>query len=353
MFQGRLFSLIHASATTISAFHIRPRFIINHRFNAAFFRNCANGISRSETSPSQPMSGPATGLRQGRDPASAMVRLVVLSDTHGQHEQLTSQLPAGDILLHCGDFSDQGSIDDARSFVRWLSSLSQYAEKLVIDGNHDRHLAVAPDEEGEAAAAVDERPRDGGCRPMDLDHAMMDLPALFAEAADPSVRLLRDETYVSHRHHGLVVHGSSWQTCEDQAYRAHRPPWGVDVWMVHFPPYLRSGNVMTLSHQTPPWFFEGWRGSREITRLVRDGPIPLCLSGHFHYARGVLQCQPPEWQPDETFATTTVHPTFVNAANCWRSHEDRSRHGVSPPIVIDFNVTTKKVSIVQFDPHPV
>jgi hypothetical protein len=165
---------------------------------------------------------------------------------------------------------------------------------------------------------------------------------------------LRDETYVSHRHHGLVVHGSSWQTCEDQAYRAHRPPWGVDVWMIHFPPYLRSGNVVTLPlsssyHQTPPWFFQGWRGSREISRLVRDGPIPLCLSGHAHFARGVLQCRPPEWHKS---ATVAVHPTFVNAANCWKSHEDRSLHGVSPPIVIDFDVTTKKVSIVQFEPHP-
>ena len=69
-----------------------------------------------------------------------VIRLVVISDTHGEHEMLTSILPQGDILIYCGDFVNKGNVQDAERFVHWLSTLNQYGEKIVIDGNHDRSL---------------------------------------------------------------------------------------------------------------------------------------------------------------------------------------------------------------------
>ncbi len=63
-----------------------------------------------------------------------IVRLVVISDTHGYHDLLTPEMPAGDVLIHCGDFADRDSEENVIEFVKWISKQDQYAEKFVIDG---------------------------------------------------------------------------------------------------------------------------------------------------------------------------------------------------------------------------
>lgn len=48
------------------------------------------------------------------------MRLVVLSDTHGQHDKITD-VPEGDILIHAGDFMNSGTdLLEIISFNRWL-----------------------------------------------------------------------------------------------------------------------------------------------------------------------------------------------------------------------------------------
>lgn len=36
------------------------------------------------------------------------MRIVQISDTHSRHDPLTG-IPEGDVLVHCGDFSDNGT----------------------------------------------------------------------------------------------------------------------------------------------------------------------------------------------------------------------------------------------------
>ncbi len=65
------------------------------------------------------------------------MRLVVLSDTHGFHRGMP-ELPAGDVLIHCGDWSrDCGSRGDLLRFRDWMKE-QPHAEKLVVPGNHDQ-----------------------------------------------------------------------------------------------------------------------------------------------------------------------------------------------------------------------
>ena len=59
-----------------------------------------------------------------------MVRVVAVSDTHGLHDAL-GPLPPGDILIHCGDFTDKGSAAEVASFNRWLGE-QPHAVKLVV-----------------------------------------------------------------------------------------------------------------------------------------------------------------------------------------------------------------------------
>ena len=68
-------------------------------------------------------------------------RLVLISDTHGRHEELV--LPPGDVLVHSGDFvrSHKHCTREAiESFDAWLGRQVQYKARVVIAGNHEKLL---------------------------------------------------------------------------------------------------------------------------------------------------------------------------------------------------------------------
>lgn len=62
------------------------------------------------------------------------MRIVCVSDTHGKHK--LTQVPDGDILVHAGDVTLDGSLGDVDEFNRWLGTLP-HKHKVVICGNHD------------------------------------------------------------------------------------------------------------------------------------------------------------------------------------------------------------------------
>jgi len=73
-------------------------------------------------------------VKRRRVPTETL-RIVCIGDTHGLHRNL--DLPAGDILIHAGDFLVDGrSVEQLDNFDDWLRSLS-FRYKLVIAGNHD------------------------------------------------------------------------------------------------------------------------------------------------------------------------------------------------------------------------
>lgn len=64
-----------------------------------------------------------------------MVKLCIVSDTHGKHESLI--LPNADIIIHCGDMTSMGKEFEIENFFKWFSSLNQFKHKICIAGNHD------------------------------------------------------------------------------------------------------------------------------------------------------------------------------------------------------------------------
>ncbi|MCK5689653.1 metallophosphoesterase, partial [Myxococcota bacterium] len=62
------------------------------------------------------------------------VTLALLSDTHGLHD--TIQVPDADILVHAGDMTNRGSLDDLNRFASWLKELP-HEHKIIVAGNHD------------------------------------------------------------------------------------------------------------------------------------------------------------------------------------------------------------------------
>jgi predicted phosphohydrolase len=73
----------------------------------------------------------AAGRRRSR------TAIVCISDTHGLHREL--EVPAGDLLIHAGDFSfsqNSTALAVMRDFNRWLGELP-HRYKVIIPGNHD------------------------------------------------------------------------------------------------------------------------------------------------------------------------------------------------------------------------
>lgn len=64
-----------------------------------------------------------------------MTKIVCISDTHAEHRLL--DVPDGDILIHSGDFTNQGEHHEVASFANWLDTLP-HKHKIVVPGNHDK-----------------------------------------------------------------------------------------------------------------------------------------------------------------------------------------------------------------------
>lgn len=56
-------------------------------------------------------------------------RIVCISDTHNN----TPKLPAGDVLIHAGDLTNQGSYDELERTVAWLEK-APFEVKIVVAG---------------------------------------------------------------------------------------------------------------------------------------------------------------------------------------------------------------------------
>lgn len=70
-----------------------------------------------------------------------MPRVVFISDTHLAHEDegrrgTMPEIPGGDILVHAGDLTFEGSYYELLRELSWLAALP-HRHKVVIAGNHD------------------------------------------------------------------------------------------------------------------------------------------------------------------------------------------------------------------------
>ena len=63
--------------------------------------------------------------------------ITVISDTHGKHNEITQDVPGGDLLLHAGDISSMGYQHEVQQFCKWFNNVENYGHKIFIAGNHD------------------------------------------------------------------------------------------------------------------------------------------------------------------------------------------------------------------------
>lgn len=63
------------------------------------------------------------------------MRIMHLSDTHGLHRKIKN-MPKADVIIHCGDISNNGTESEVLDFLNWYIELP-YPHKIFVTGNHD------------------------------------------------------------------------------------------------------------------------------------------------------------------------------------------------------------------------
>ncbi|KAJ7636903.1 Metallo-dependent phosphatase-like protein [Roridomyces roridus] len=71
-------------------------------------------------------------LPKPEDDSSPWTRFVLLSDTHSKQ----CAVPDGDVLIHTGDLTNRGTLDELTRTMEWFYALP-HPLKIVIAGNHD------------------------------------------------------------------------------------------------------------------------------------------------------------------------------------------------------------------------
>lgn len=218
------------------------------------------------------------------------VRVVVVSDTHGQHKQV--EVPPGDLLVHCGDWtrsSSSPSIAEYRGFAAWLAA-QPHAAKVVVAGNKEVYM--------DTATCTRHRQR-----PL---AEVLKVQALLLEAE--GVTYLQDSGYQFAKDGQLLaVWASPWTArnggpgkafqleAGELAERWEQVPEGVDILVTHSPAQGRLD-------RTEQGVAAGCPGLRELVDRAR--PL-LHLCGHIHEGRGVLRHG----------ATTTANAAVMDQRN--------------------------------------
>jgi Icc-related predicted phosphoesterase len=214
------------------------------------------------------------------------MKLVLVSDTHASHDLL--DVPACDVLVHAGDFTRHGTIDESIAFFRWLGSAPARA-KIVTAGNHDT-----------AAAEQPELMRD-----LAREHGVTWLIEEGAEVLGLRVWA----SPLSPRH-------GDWVFQEERGAPSARRwtfPAGLDLLVTHAPPH---GVLDRIIHGDDV-------GCEALLEAVRARPPRLHVFGHVHEAHGEASL------PD-------VPTRFINASSFISTSVRSARTlAVRPPTVVD------------------
>jgi len=251
-------------------------------------------------------SGVDNGLYSGRARLASpeeprpegWTRFACFSDTHGKHGKIPqAHLPEVDVLLHAGDFSNTGEIEQVRSFAEWLRGYPA-KHKVVIAGNHD--VTFHPDYYQHAWKRYHRRPY--AC---DEARAALACSGACQYLEDAEAEVL-----------GYKIYGTPWQPAFcDWAFNLQsaaeslaawdRIPADADVLLVHGPPHGQGDECV------------GGRrvGCQLLAACVRERALPVVVAGHIH----------------EGYGAAGDGPTlYVNASTCNLSYQP-----VNPPIVFD------------------
>ncbi|KAL2017124.1 hypothetical protein VTK56DRAFT_2596 [Thermocarpiscus australiensis] len=226
-------------------------------------------------------------------PPTRRTRVVCISDTHNH----TVKLPKGDILIHAGDLTNQGSYSELSKALQWQER-ADFEAKIVIAGNHDITLdRVFYSKHGSSFHNQ---------IPMDPDRCLSLLASsrtvTYLQHCAATIRLTDPKgpgtkftvfgspyspecgTWAfgyrrSGRTANLVPHGAA-ATSLTAAELWAAVPLDTDILITHTPPYSHC---------------DGFLGCEELHRTLARVRPRLHVCGHVHQARGAERVR---WDTD-------------------------------------------------------
>lgn len=197
-------------------------------------------------------------LRAARRLPEHPVRVVCIADTHSQ----LVAIPTGDILVHAGDLSRNGTFQEIQDAITWLDA-QPHTFKIVIGGNAD--------------LALEQR----GSKPARAAINWGNVVYLDGEAI--RVKITRPDG----RERDLNIFGDGHvPRSADDPIEAFQYEHGTDYWRDAIP-----GKVDILITHTPPkYILDDWGGVAEgcpslLQEIKRQRPS-LHVFGHVHPAHG-------------------------------------------------------------------
>lgn len=233
------------------------------------------------------------------------IRFVCISDTHGKIEGSKLQMPQGDVLLHAGDFTQKGHMNEIQKFNSYLGALP-YKVKVVIAGNHD--------------LTFDDNITEASLRTFGVQKSTVE--SYLSERGLKSVKqMLTSAIYLEDSLVtvcGIKIYGAPWQPVfcdwgfnlkrgEDILKKWQTIPADLDILMTHGPP-VGHGDLTGGNNNV---------GCVELLNTVQKRVKPkFHVFGHIHEGYGV---------------TSDGYTTFINASTCTRRYLP-----TNAPIVFDF-----------------
>jgi len=232
------------------------------------------------------------------------VRIVCISDTHSSVENVQPpyNVPDGDILIHAGDFTNDGEVEKVKEFNQWLGMLP-HKHKIVVAGNHDTSFdpsVIAP-----------------GRRLWEkLQH-----PELHMVKS-----LLTNCIYLEDNHitiEGYKIYGTPWQPLFGRGDRAFQIPHSDEEQWEDVCSKIPTDTDILVSHSPPLGIQDAngngnMCGSEVLLRHVVERVKPTYhIFGHIHESYGI---------------GTNGLTTFANAASC---KHGTPRVAENPPFVFD------------------
>ena len=266
----------------------RPDRLLCYRRTLRPFSGATRRVPAIRASEVAELGGPSASVETKnlvhiiRIAVSNNMRIVCISDTHGLHDRMSAPIPDGDILIHAGDGTNIGRVNEVAAFGVWFRSLP-HKHKIFVAGNHDwlfeknRMMAQTLLNQG-----------------------------LIGNERKPEVIYLQDSATTVE---GLKIYGSPWQPrFLDWAFNLDRGkpikekwdliPEGLDILITHGPP---TGILDRIKPQRDSEHI----GCEELMKAVERTKPKIHVFGHIHggYGKAVY-----------------VNTTFINAAICTEAY---------------------------------
>lgn len=214
------------------------------------------------------------------------MKIVCVSDTHWT-SHFPKNVPDGDVIVHAGDATFKGRLEEVASFNNWYSSLP-HQHKIFVAGNHELSFE--------------------------------DYPWMVKPLLSKKITYLQNAgTEID----GIKFWGSPYQP-EFHNWAFNKPkgaaikqiwdqiPVETDVLITHGPPY----GILDLVKERP----DEPLGCEELLKAVERIQPKVHIFGHIHDGYGTLE---KTWESGKK-------TTFVNASWCTEKYR-----GENPPIVIE------------------